>query len=242
MTAVLHVGSKSLSHVLAAIERVKDRLLDVGAASDAARTQIVSAVMAYWSAHPGVAITIVEKLLNYSILTPATVIQWALVRDAGDWRGDSLSRAYIYELVFNTVVKVTTRIRQVVSTQRTDSATNPQGGDSTQAQQDVAMGNGTDAPASAVNEATRDREVAAMRELFRSIEDALASWASGSKDELVEAPVGEDSGESEHDNLVRRWGERWLRVFRRRGAIEEAFLLEALKAPKGEEAGENVGS
>src|SRR5512142_2361279 len=77
-TAVLWVGSKSLSHVLAGIERSKDRLLDAGAVSEAARAQIIAAVMAYWGAHPGVAVSIVEKLLNYAILSPAVVIQWAL--------------------------------------------------------------------------------------------------------------------------------------------------------------------
>ncbi|KAK4123231.1 hypothetical protein N657DRAFT_690868 [Parathielavia appendiculata] len=39
----------------------------------------ISATMAYWSAHPGVALVTIEKLLNYSILTPETVINWALV-------------------------------------------------------------------------------------------------------------------------------------------------------------------
>lgn len=259
VTAVLHVGSKSLSHVLAAIERTKDRLLDVGAASEAARTQIISAVMAYWSAHPGVAITIVEKLLNYSILSPATVIQWALVRHAGDWRGDVLGRAHIYELVFSTVIKVTGRVRHLVSTERAAPATKP-AQDERQDLLDVAMDDGTDPAAAAgatatatageaeeEEKATREREVEAMRGLFRLIEDSLAGWASGSKDELIEAPTGGDGdGSSEHDGLVRRWGQRWLRVFRRRAAIEEAFLLEAARkaaaAAAGRAAVENGGS
>lgn len=200
VTCVLHVGSKSLSHVLAAIERTKDRLTDAGAASDAARTQIISATMAYWSAHPGVALCIIEKLLNYSILTPQTVIAWALVGRAGNTRGEALSTAYVYEMVFNTVVKVTGRVRQLVA-------------------------NPPDAAADAADEAaTRDREINAMRALFAAIEDALASWADGTKDEMLMT-----DGDGEGDKLVRRWGARWLRVFRRRAAIEEAFLVEAEK-------------
>ena len=200
VTCVLHVGSKSLSHVLAAIERTKDRLTDAGAASDAARTQIISATMAYWSAHPGVALCIIEKLLNYSILTPQTVIAWALVGRAGNTRGEALSTAYVYEMVFNTVVKVTGRVRQLVA-------------------------NPPDAAADAADEAaTRDREINAMRALFAAIEDALASWADGTKDEMLMT-----DGDGEADKLVRRWGARWLRVFRRRAAIEEAFLVEAEK-------------
>lgn len=190
MTAVCWVGSKSLSHVLACIERTKDRLLDAGAASEAARAQIITAVMAYWSAHPGVAITIIEKLLNYSIITPGAVIDWALISDRAGPSGQALSKAWVFELVFSTVVKVTSRLRQVVS-----------GG---------------------VTEAT-DEEVAGMRELFKNMEDALISWAQGTKDQMMD-PVVSDDGE----DLVKRWGERWLRVFRRRSAIEEAFLQEKL--------------
>ncbi|KAK4127748.1 hypothetical protein N657DRAFT_225948 [Parathielavia appendiculata] len=203
VTCVLHVGSKSLSHVLAAIERTKDRLADAGAASDAARSQIISATMAYWSAHPGVALVIIEKLLNYSILTPETVINWALVSRAGNTRGEALAAAHVYEMVFNTVMKVTGRVRQLVVKPSSSLASN-------------------------VDESeTRDREIKAMRALFAAIEDALASWATGSKDEMIEASDGE--GNSEGERMVRQWGQRWLRVYRRRAAIEEAFLVEAEK-------------
>lgn len=207
VTCVLHVGSKSLSHVLAAIERTKDRLADAGAASDAARTQIIAATMAYWAAHPGVALSIVEKLLNYSILTPATVINWALLARAGSTRGEALAAAHVYEMVFNTVIKVTGRVRQL--------AAKPAGPPPAAAPEEVE---GTD------EAATRDREIGAMRALFAAIEDALAAWATGSKDEMMES-----EGSAENEQLVRRWGERWLRVFRRRAAIEEAFLVEAEK-------------
>ncbi|KAI1377448.1 MIF4G like-domain-containing protein [Hypoxylon crocopeplum] len=188
MTAVCWVGSKSLSHVLACIERTKDRLLDAGAASEAARAQIITAVIAYWSAHPGIAITIIEKLLNYSIITPGAVIDWALVGDRAGPYGQALSKSWVFELVFSTVVKVTSRLRQVVSGGASDGT---------------------------------EEEVAGMRDLFKNMEDALVSWAQGTKDQMMD-PVVSDGGE----DLIKRWGERWLRVFKRRSAIEEAFLLE----------------
>ncbi|KAI1367551.1 MIF4G like-domain-containing protein [Xylaria arbuscula] len=188
MTAVCWVGSKSLSHVLACIERNKDRLLDAGAASEAARAQIITAVMNYWSAHPGVAIIIIEKLLNYSIVTPGAVIDWALVNDRAGPYGQALSKAWVFELVFNTVVKVTSRLHQVVK--------------------------------SGTSEGLQE-EITAMRDLFKAMDDALVSWAQGTKDQLMD-PIVSDGGE----DLVKRWGERWLRVFRRRSAIEEAFLNE----------------
>ncbi len=221
VTAVLHVGSKSLSHVLAAIERTKDRLLSAGAASEAARTQIIAAVMAYWSAQPGVALCIVEKLLNYGIVSPQSVVQWALVAHAGANKGRSLSESYVYELVFNTVTKVTSRVHQVVH-----KAAQPEGLPEGTVHMDVDDGS------SAANdrEATRDSEVRAMRELFRALDDALVSWASGTKDELVEDVGGDEIARAEQQKLVERWGKRWQRVFRRRAAIEEAFVLEAAKS------------
>lgn len=209
-TAVLFVGSKSLSHVLAAIERTKERLLEAGATSDSARAQIITAVMDFWSAHPGVAKQIIEKLLNYGIVNPVAVVQWAITGFAGKTKGEALARSYIYELIFDTVAKVTNRVRQVVLAISTSAA----GG-----AEDVDMS----------PEETRDAEVKAMRELFRVLEDSLIAWASGSKDELMEDGDLDDTAREERDRLVKRWGERWLRVVRRRAAIEEAFLLEAGK-------------
>jgi nuclear cap-binding protein subunit 1 len=197
MTAVCWVGSKSLSHVLACIDRTKGRLLDMGSASEVARAQIISAVMSYWHAHPGIALSIVEKLLNYSILTPISVVDWALAGTSstgGTQGGDSLGQSHVFELISNTTAKVTGRVRQLLTAPDADAE-------------------------------TRDKEVKAMRELFSAINDALASWAGGSKDELMET----GDGSSDREALVRRWGQRWHRVFSRMSAIEEAFVLEATK-------------
>ncbi|KAI0122876.1 MIF4G like-domain-containing protein [Xylariales sp. AK1849] len=193
VTAVCWVGSKSLSHVLACIERTKDRLLDIGAASEAARSQIITSVMTYWSAHPGIAISIVEKLLNYSIITPGAVIDWALISGKAGSGGDALSKSWVFELVFQTVVKVTSRVRQVVGAGTADGAA--------------------------------DTEIAGMRELFKSMEDALISWAQGTKDQMMDPSEPMDGAGGKREEIIQRWGERWLRVFRRRSAIEEAHLL-----------------
>ncbi|KAL2760806.1 hypothetical protein ACRALDRAFT_1038256 [Sodiomyces alcalophilus JCM 7366] len=198
VTAVCWVGSKSLSHVLACIERVKDRLLDIGAASEVARAQIITAVMSYWQAHPGVALSIIEKLLNYSILTPSSVVEWALgtgsgAQADGERAGDGLAKAHVYELVHNTVNKVTGRVRLLV------------------------------APGVETDEETKARDIQAMKDLFKVIEDAVVGWASGSKDQMLMDMEGDES----RDQLLRQWGQRWLRVFRRKSAIEEAHLLEA---------------
>lgn len=206
---MLHVGSKSLSHVLAAIERTKDRLTDIGASSEAARSQIITSVMEYWSAHSGVAITIVEKLLNYSILSPSVVINWALVGLAGKTQGEALAQGYIYELIFNTVMKVTGRVRQLVN--KRISAITRDGVPDDDAETAAAV----------------EQEVSAMRSLFKDMEDALVAFATGTKDEIMETTDGLD--QTERERLVKRWGERWLRVYRRRAAIEEAYLIEKEK-------------
>ena len=126
VTAICWVGSKSLSHVLACIDRAKGRLLEAGEASEAARAQIISAVMSYWHAHPGIALSIIEKLLNFSILTPLTVVDWALVASTpanGTNGGESLAEPHIFELVSNTLSKVATRSRQTITSPDTDEET-----------------------------------------------------------------------------------------------------------------------
>lgn len=196
VTAVCWVGSKSLSHVLACIDRTKGRLLDVGAASAEARAQIMSAVMSYWHAHPGIALSIVEKLLNYSILTPFSVVDWALVDNApanGSNGGLALGEPYVFELVSNTVTKVTGRARQVLSSPDAD-------------------------------EETKSKEIKAMRDLFSAINGSLVRWAEGTND-----GANEGNGSPDQAILVQRWGQRWLRVFQRLSAIEEAFVLESGK-------------
>ncbi|POR36448.1 Nuclear cap-binding protein subunit 1 [Tolypocladium paradoxum] len=197
MTAVCWVGSKSLSHVLACIDRTKGRLIDAGSVSGAARAQIISAVMGYWQSHPGVALSIIEKLLNYSILTPFSIVDWTLVASTpanGTNGGESLGQAHIFELVSNTVAKVSGRVRQVLTSPDADNE-------------------------------TREKETKAMRDLFHAINDGLASWAGGNEDHMME----DGSGSSDKEATIRRWAQRWLRVYQRMAAIEEAFVLEADK-------------
>lgn len=155
VTAICWVGSKSLSHVLACIDRSKTRLLDASVASAPARAQILSSVIAYWHAHPGIALSILEKLLNYSILTPLSVVDWTIggtVSPNGVDGGAALGEPHILEFVFRTVSKVSSRVRQLLA--------NPEAGDV-------------------------DAEITQMRELFSTINDALSAWADGSKEQIT---------------------------------------------------------
>ncbi len=73
---------------------------------------------------------------------------------------------------------------------------------------------------------TAERERTSMRELFALMEESLTGWASGSKDQMVQIRKGSVAGQIE---MIKQWGERWLRVFRRKSAVEEAWFVEAGK-------------
>lgn len=200
VTSICFIGSKSLSHALSCIERCKSRLLAIGNTSEAGRRQIITSVMEYWADQPGVGVNLIDKLLNYTILTPPSVVQWALIDHAKG--GDALLYSHVYEMVASTVSKVTNRVRQIVSARN-------------------ALGLEPDQKA--VLDETVDKERKAMRDLGVLMEEALLSWATGSKDEGMELGDGSTPDEA----LIRQWGQRWLKVFRRQFAVEEAWGIEA---------------
>ena len=199
VTCICHIGSKSLSHVLSCIERCKERLLAIGGQSEAARKQIISSVMEYWHDQPGIGVNIIDKLLNYTILTPMSVIEWVLLDHNG--AGSVLAQSYLYEMVSLTVYKVTNRVRQIVVARNQP---------------------GLPAPQVQMLDETLQRERAEQTNMFRVMEEALVAFAQGNKDELMESGDG-NGGE---ERLIREWAERWLRVFRRKIAVEEAMISE----------------
>lgn len=214
VTAICFIGSKSLSHLLSCIERCKERLLAIGPQSEPARRQIISSVMEYWKDQPGIGVNIIDKLLNYTILTPMSVIEWALVEHPD--RGRTLAHAHVYEIVASTTFKVTNRVRQIVLTRNQS---------------------GLPAPQVALLDETVARERAEQAKLFATLEDALVGVADASLDGMAE---GREMGEQEAA-LLQGWGNRWLRVFRRKMAIEEAWMGEILSA-MGEADGNRNGA
>ena len=204
VTSICFVGSKSLSHVLSCIERCKVRLLAIGPASPGARRQIITSVMEYWKDQPGIGINIVDKLLNYTILTPVSVIEWTLVEHVD--RGATLSLAWLYEMISGTVGKVTNRVRQIVGAIRRPGLPEEQVG---------------------LLKETLEREMADMKGLFGMVEDALVGIKNGYQDQIMEA----DSMTQPDEALIRSWGERWTRVFQRKYAVEESWIREELTKP-----------
>lgn len=200
MTCICHAGSKSLSHVLSYIDKCKERLSAVGSASEPARREIITAVVTYWHFQPGIAVNLINKLLNFTVLTPMSVIEWAL-QDKLD-RGRALSQPLIYDLVAITMTKVTNRVRQIVHARNDPSIDLHQ-------------------KASVENTLVFERQN--MRDFFATIEDSVRPVAEGGQDGMIEAF---DSETTEFE-LLKSWGERWIRAWRRRAAVEEAVVGEA---------------
>lgn len=208
MTCILSIGSKSLSHVLSTIDRCKERLLAIGANSEVARRQVITSVVDFWRDQPGTAVNIVDKLLNYTIVTPISVIQWAL-NESLDC-GRSLAKTRTYELVSITMFKVTNRVQQLVAHRN-----NPRVPFAQRQQVDEAL----------------PRERQGMRDLFAAIEDAVSGVASGAQDGMIERF---DGGEEELA-LIQQWGARWQRTWQRKSAVIEAFVGESAVSPLEEE-------
>lgn len=202
VTAICRLGSKSLSHVLSCIERGKDRLLELSQ-NEVARRQIVASVVEYWKDQPGVAVRIIDILLNYTILAPMTVVQWVFGNHMG--AGEALTESWVFEMVSNTVAKVTNRNRQIASARLEKNLP----------QEQIDMVEATLA---------KDRQNA--RELFTYIEDSMRGVEEGSADVLIEKQSNGALSEEEV-MLIRAWGKRWHTVFNRKRAVEESVVGEA---------------
>ena len=158
--------------------------------------------MGYWHEKPGVGVNVVDKLLNYTILTPISVVMWALGDQLG--KGEGLVHSHVFEMVSSTVNKVTNRVRQIVVARNAA---------------------GLPADQVAILSETLAKEREEMGKLFAVIEDALVGVAVGSVDAMAESADQDLRGEA----MLRGWGGRWLRVFKRKMAVEEAWVQEMLE-------------
>jgi nuclear cap-binding protein subunit 1 len=193
VTSICFVGSKSLSHVLSCIERCKERLLAIGPQSEAARRQVITSVLGYWHDLPGIAVNIVDKLLNYTIVTPESVIRWSLGEEQVGPDGLGLVNVWRYEMVAFTMGKVTNRVRQIVNARVSAVA--------------AEEGSLTDEQIAVVDD-TLKKEREAMRALFALIIELASPY-------------------EKLDSEAAAWSARWIRVFRRKAAVEESITGEA---------------
>lgn len=205
VTSILYNGSKSLSHALALIERNRERLSNLANEDLRLRKQIVSSVLDFWKYQIGTGVFLIDKLLNYGIVTPMSVVEWALIDNVD--RGTILTKNWCYELIVKTTSKVVSRVRQVVSKIR-----DPRLSDEERSTLQAAL----------------DKEMIDMKALFAAVEDAVGSVASASEDGMVESS---DALRAEQETILREWGAKWLRVFRRKAAVEESWVREELAKP-----------
>lgn len=202
VTALCRVGAKSLSHVFSCIERTKTRLMNIAESSEAARRQIITSVIEYWKDSHGTAVRIIDVLINYSILAPLTVVQWAFMDYVG--AGEALSESWIFEMITNTVAKVCNRNRQIASARIQKHLS----------QEQLAVVNGT-----------LEGERGSARDLFQYILDSLQGYVDGTADKLVEKKVS-GALTAEQSSLIQAWAKRWHLVFERKVAVEESIIGE----------------
>ncbi|KAF8472506.1 MIF4G like-domain-containing protein [Kalaharituber pfeilii] len=191
ITSICYLGAKSLSHVLSCIERCKEKLLSIGQESPEARRQIVRSVMDYWVDQPGVGANVVDKLLNYSVLTPSSVVEWALF-DAGY---AALSQNHIWEMVSTTVNKVN----------------NPEDEEYSAV---LAAYEATLDSAKVEQKQIAELVLSALRK----IADGQGNVDNEAEDEAFINM--DDSQQNEYKSWMGWWGRQWLKAFTRRYRIE----------------------
>lgn len=237
VTTICYIGSKSLSHALSFIERHRERLnsfsldaattvpednttpLDPDVAANAARIQIVHSVVDYWfETHTGVATALVDKLLNYGVILPSSVIDFALgVSNPSAFSPPAtLPQSWRYEMVSATLGKVTGRVTSLVQARAHPSIPRP---------------------AAAEAEDAFRIESAAMSTLFAMVADIVEPISTGSNDRLVEMGVGDIVGEAPDQReerfralgaLSRMWGKKWARVFKRKEGAQAKVMSEGV--------------
>lgn len=206
----------------------------IGQESAEARRQIVRSVMGYWIDQPGVGANVVDKLLNYSVLTPSSVIEWAFF-DAGH---AALSQNHVWEMVSTTVNKVNNRVRQIVAARPSLGAAVSGMSDADGAGTSSGMENEEEyAAVLAAYEATLESAKIEQKQIAEMVLRALRKIADG------QGPMeGEDAYEDDVwmslDGVQREeamewmgwWGGQWLKAFGRRYAIEGVIGEEEVKA------------
>ncbi|KAK9465113.1 MIF4G like-domain-containing protein [Lipomyces arxii] len=96
ITAILHSGARSLSHVDTWVDRCLTHLKKLYPEDDLkSQRDAVKYVFNFWEDQTGTAVQVVKKLMNYGIITPLSVAEWIVIdSDVGN-----LSRGYSWELL-----------------------------------------------------------------------------------------------------------------------------------------------
>ena len=205
VTCICWVGAKSLSHLLACVERCKEILLDFTAQGRQVEIKIVESILEFWNNQPGNGVMVVDKFVNYLVVTPEGVVEAVLGNDGFKREGGVvLAQGWVWEIISRVMGKVTGRVRGVVNAVRKP---------------------GLDEEKRAEVQQVLQAEMGKMRALFAQVQNAV---------NVIGEPVGQTwgAGMSEEDMaLVRLWAQKWLRTSGRRATVEENWVREELAKP-----------
>lgn len=130
--SILQIGHQSFSHALNIVERHLDLLQACCDSSPSTRRSTVAAVLQFWSGRPFIASTLLQKFLNYRIISPLSVLEEVL-------QNGDISSSVTWELVTTTLAKAVTRVTQVQHRLKTWQLANTAPADPTSPTGDSAM-------------------------------------------------------------------------------------------------------
>ncbi|KAK9471067.1 MIF4G like-domain-containing protein [Dipodascopsis tothii] len=108
VSAILHLGARSLSHANSWIERGNAVLRELCAGSDDSQRSTIDVVFKFWKDQVLTGVQIVKKLMDSEIVEPHNVVEWILL-DSGV---ESLSQCYIWELLSVTIAKAKLQLEE----------------------------------------------------------------------------------------------------------------------------------
>ncbi|KAK9239341.1 MIF4G like-domain-containing protein [Lipomyces kononenkoae] len=116
VTAILHLGARSLSHVESWIERGLPVLGVLYPEKNAeSQRQVTKIIFKYWKDQTGTAVQVVKKLMNHKVITPLSVVEWILI----DSDVSSLTKGHSWELLGFAIEKAKQLIKNAEAVPRT---------------------------------------------------------------------------------------------------------------------------
>lgn len=106
--SLLHIGSRSFSHFLNAIERYLPLLRSIATSGDA-KGDILAAVVEFWRRNVQMVAIVFDKLMQYQIVDPSDVVAWAFVV-RGDGSGTPVIDVFHWDLVKGALDKANGRV------------------------------------------------------------------------------------------------------------------------------------
>ncbi|KZT12669.1 uncharacterized protein LAESUDRAFT_733291 [Laetiporus sulphureus 93-53] len=109
---LLHIGSRSFSHFLNAIERYLPLLRNLapGGANTEARMDILNAVYSFWNRSRNMVVIVFDKLMQYQIVDPTDVVSWAFIHSGSGTEGNPSFDAFQWDVLKGALDKANGRV------------------------------------------------------------------------------------------------------------------------------------